>query len=373
MAIYIYITIKQKIKMTTVILNNKNIEKSFSDILTSLSEKEQNVIKRRVGIDGRRETLQNIGNSFSPAITRERVRQIEDTGIKKIGRIVKATLLANIQAKAREFLGLHGWVLSRDKLIAAIINDLKLEKDVNASILEVVIQSDYEVKKSKQKLGCKIYFCLPDISKGAIEEVHKEGLKILKRKKDVINQNTLYETVMANLQTSGFAKSNKEVTNITFVDSVLDLFEDIVKWEETLIGLAKWKILNPKTLKDKAVYVMKKAKTPMHFVDIANKITENLRETVKINTIHNELIRNSEFVLIGRGIYALKEDGYTPGTVLDVIVEILKKKWEPMSTEDIIKEVLKTRNVRETTIYMNLQNKSAIERVWRNYYTLKQK
>jgi Fe2+ or Zn2+ uptake regulation protein len=56
-----------------------------------------------------------------------------------------------------------------------------------------------------------------------------------------------------------------------------------------------------------------------------------------------------------------------------VIVEILKKKWEPMSTEDIIKEVLKTRNVRETTIYMNLQNKSAIERVWRNYYTLKQK
>jgi DUF2075 family protein len=71
---------------------------------------------------------------------------------------------------------------------------------------------------------------------------------------------------------------------------------------------------------------MKKAKTPMHFVDIANKITENLRETVKINTIHNELIRNSEFVLIGRGIYALKEDGYTPGTVLDVIVEILKKK-----------------------------------------------
>jgi DNA-directed RNA polymerase sigma subunit (sigma70/sigma32) len=108
MAIYIYITIKQKIKMTTVILNNKNIEKSFSDILTSLSEKEQNVIKRRVGIDGRRETLQNIGNSFSPAITRERVRQIEDTGIKKIGRIVKATLLANIQAKAREFLGLHG-------------------------------------------------------------------------------------------------------------------------------------------------------------------------------------------------------------------------------------------------------------------------
>jgi len=38
----------------------------------------------------------------------------------------------------------------------------------------------------------------------------------------------------------------------------------------------------------------------MHFVDIANKITEYLGDEVKVNTIHNELIRNPEFVLIGR-------------------------------------------------------------------------
>jgi hypothetical protein len=34
-----------------------------------------------------------------------------------------------------------------------------------------------------------------------------------------------------------------------------------------------------------------------------------------------------------------------------------------MNTEDIIKAVLKTRNVKKTTIYMNLQNKNFIERV----------
>jgi DNA-directed RNA polymerase delta subunit len=96
-----------------------------------------------------------------------------------------------------------------------------------------------------------------------------------------------------------------------------------------------------------------------------------LGETVKVNTIHNELIRNPEFILIGRWIYALKEWGFIPGTVLDVIVNILEKKWEPMNTEDITKEVLKTRNVKQTTIYMNLQNKNIIERVWRNYYQVK--
>jgi len=43
---------------------------------------------------------------------------------------------------------------------------------------------------------------------------------------------------------------------------------------------------------------MKKEKVPMHFVDIANKITEYLGDKVKVNTIHNELIRNEEFILI---------------------------------------------------------------------------
>jgi len=116
---------------------------------------------------------------------------------------------------------------------------------------------------------------------------------------------------------------------------------------------------------------MKKDKIPMHLIDISNKISEHLGESVKINTIHNELIRNEEFILIGRGIYALKEWGFKPGTVLDVILDILAKNGGPMNTEEIIKRVLKVRNVKKTTIYMNLQNKKAIERVGRNFYAAK--
>jgi len=66
----------------------------FQEVLGKLSEKEKLVITRRVGIDGNRQTLQEIGESFS--ITRERVRQIEDSGIKKIGRIIKSTKLAQV-------------------------------------------------------------------------------------------------------------------------------------------------------------------------------------------------------------------------------------------------------------------------------------
>lgn len=348
--------------MNNAVLNNKIIVKSFEDILKSLSEKEKNVIERRVWLNWEKETLQNIGNSFSPSITRERVRQIEDSWIKKIGRIIKATLLTKIQSVAIDFLKLHWGVMSKDKLINNVIKELAIDSEVNHSILEMIIQSDFEIKKSKQKLGCQIYFYLPNISKSDIENVYKEALKVLKKKKDVVTKNTLFESVLNWLS---------KPLSITFIDSSLELFDDIVYWEENLVWLTKWKILNPKTLKDKAIYVMKKEKTPMHFVEISNKITQMLEEKVKVNTIHNELIRNSEFVLIWRWIYALKEWWFNPGTVLDVITSILEKNWEPMSTEEITKEVLKIRNVKQTTIYMNLQNKKAIERVGRNYYQLK--
>lgn len=347
-------------------LTQNQIETSFEKVLSSLSEKEKVVIERRIGLHSGKETLQNIWNSFRPAITRERVRQIEDAWIKKIGRIIKATELMSIQELARNIIELHGWVITRENIIAGIINNMKLSKNINSNMLEVIVQSDFEIVKSKPRLGTQTYFTLPNISRKSIDAVHTLALKTLRKRKDVMEQQELYSFINENLS-ADFGK-----LDAVFIDSVMDIFDDLVKGEEVLIGLTRWKILNPKTLKDKAIYVMKKDKVPMHFIDISNKISEHLGETVKINTIHNELIRNEEFILIGRGIYALKEWGFKPGTVLDVILDILNKNGGPMTTEDIIKKVLKVRNVKKTTIYMNLQNKNAIERVGRNFYAAKQ-
>ena len=347
-------------------INDQKLIDIFKKVLSSLWEKEQNVISRRIWLSWEKETLQSIGNSFSPNITRERVRQIEDSWIKKMWRIIKATDLTVIQDKAKEIINLHSGLITKDKLINNLIKELNFKNDINASILEIIIQADYNVVKSKPKLWVRTYFSVPNIGRKEVDSIHTEITKILKRKWDVMDKETLYNTVKDSLA------ANIKWINIVLIDNVVDIFEDIVKWEETLIGLASWKILNPKTLKDKAFYVLKKDKTPMHFIDISNKITEYLGDKVKINTIHNELIRNNEFILIGRGIYALKEWGFTPGTIINVISDILTKNKEPMTTEEIIKEVLKVRNVKRTTIYMNLQNKKIIERVWRNFYQLKE-
>lgn len=344
-------------------LNNKQIHDSFLSILGGLTDKEQAVITRRIGLGGEKETLQSIGNTYD--ITRERVRQIEDVGIKKIGRIVRSSNLVYIQEIAEKILSVSGGLMTKDKLIAAILEETNIEKSLNEGILEVIVQSDFNIQKSKPQIGTKTYFYTPDVQKKVIGAIRKEAMTLLKKKGDIMEVTALYEMIRANLAPA-FGK-----VDTSFISEVLDVFDEFVKGEEKYIGLTKWKILNPATLKEKAIYVFKKEKNPIHFVELANKISDYFGEPVKVATIHNELIRNNEFVLIGRGIYVLKEWGYKPGTVLDVIMDIFAKAKTPLSTEEIIARVLKTRKVKTSTIYMNLQNKKQIERVGRNMYQLK--
>ena len=278
------------------------ITQGFQDILDSLTEKERAVIVRRIGFEGEKETLQEIGDTYG--ITRERVRQIEDVGIRKIGRIMRTSNLILIQNSGEKLLKMHGGVMTRDRLINAVVADLGVSDTLNASIVDVLLQADYNLQRSKPQLGTNTYFHFPEITKKQIEAIHKEAVKILKKKGDIMECSSLYEQVINNL----FAQFGK--IEITMVDSVMDIYLDLVKGEEKYIGLEKWKILNPSTLKDKAVYILKKTKEPMHFLDITNAITEHFHEKVKVSTIHNELIRNGEFILIGRGIYVLKEWGY---------------------------------------------------------------
>ena len=75
------------------------------------------------------------------------------------------------------------------------------------------------------------------------------------------------------------------------------------------LGAKHWVHVNPKTARDKNYLVLKYADKPLHFRDIADLI--NKLEGVKPthpDTVHNELIKDPRFVLVGRGVYALREN-----------------------------------------------------------------
>jgi hypothetical protein len=88
---------------------------------------------------------------------------------------------------------------------------------------------------------------------------------------------------------------------------------------------------------------------------VAKLISEVFKKKAHVATTHNELIKDNRFVLVGRGLYALKEWGYQTGVVRDVIREVLKKHG-PLSKDKVIECVLKERYVKENTILVNLQN-----------------
>ncbi|MGH9857068.1 MAG: hypothetical protein ACRD4B_04400, partial [Acidobacteriota bacterium] len=137
-------------------------------------------------------------------------------------------------------------------------------------------------------------------------------------------------------------------------------------------GLVKWPMVNPKNIRDKIYVILYEAGKHMHFNEIADSIkaSEFKRKDVTTQAIHNELIKDKRFVLIGRGIYALKEWGYEKGTVADIITEVLKKANQPLHRDEIVKQVLKSRHVKETTILLNLQGKPQFKRVAKATYAL---
>jgi DNA-directed RNA polymerase delta subunit len=146
----------------------------------------------------------------------------------------------------------------------------------------------------------------------------------------------------------------------------------IVADYEGSLGLSEWPEVNPKTVRDKIYYVLRKYQKPIHFKEIAKAISEEHFDTKKVvaATVHNELIADKRFVLIGRGIYALKDWGYAPGTVKDIVAKILKSSGGAMEFADIYDEVLKQRQVRKNTVLINLQNQKEFKKIGASKFIL---
>ena len=141
------------------------------------------------------------------------------------------------------------------------------------------------------------------------------------------------------------------------------------------MGLTYWTQIRPKGVRDKAYLVIRQAGAPQHFSQIAKLINVAKFDSKKVNvqTVHNELIKDKRFVLVGRGMYALAEWGYKAGTVKDVLVDILKSHGKPLPRVDLIAKVGAVRMVKENTILLNLQDSGTFTKDENGHYHLRKK
>jgi len=121
-------------------------------------------------------------------------------------------------------------------------------------------------------------------------------------------------------------------------------------------GRAESPNINLKGIRDYAYLVLREHGSPMHFSEVAKRIEEVFGKEAHRATTHNELIKDDRFILVGRGLYALKEWGYKEGVVKEVIADILKNE-NALTKDEIVERVLKERYVKPNTVVVNLQDK----------------
>ena len=134
-------------------------------------------------------------------------------------------------------------------------------------------------------------------------------------------------------------------------------------------GLVDSPNVRVKGIRDYAYLAVKRHGSPMHFREVANSIDSLFKHKAHVATTHNELIKDARFVLVGRGLYALTEWGYTAGVVKDVLREILIQEG-PLSREELIDKVRKERYVKDNTIIVNLQDANLFKRLSNGSYTV---
>lgn len=323
-------------------------------------DREREIISRRFGLSGNRETLEQIGDMLS--ITRERVRQLEKA------------ILIRLRVGSEE--GHISELPTAEKVI--IRNLTEMGRVARVSDLGEKI---YGRKPSAKELSALAF--LGSISKNLtiVDENDKyhQAIGIAEYGDEKSIRKKVDEIV-------SIIKTNKQPVTIDELDSKLNYehpdhikavasISKLLATLNGLWGLTKWPTVNPKNIRDKIFVVLESKKEPMHFNDIASAIKDSdfKRKDVTVQAIHNELIKDSRFVLIGRGIYALDSWGYSKGTVSDIIAKILGDSKTALSREEIVKQVLRTRKVKETTILLNLQNKNLFKKVDKNSYTLASK
>lgn len=332
--------------------------KIYSELTKELPLKVKNVLSKRFGINsGKAQTLELIGKDMG--ITRERVRQIQEAGLNFISQNNKE-ILDKIFREFNYYFESNGGFKRGDIALA----------DLGAKGNEPYILFLFNILKDKFSRVCAkkdyhYFWSVKSDSGKKVKETLNSLVQDFKNYGKTLDKNELFAKFCA-----------KHNLNAQSLKSYLEICKNIKENKEGKLGLIDWPEIKPRGVKDKAFLVFKKEKKPLHF----RKITELIDQLQCDNpsdkkahpqTVHNELIKDPRFVLVGRGTYALRDWGYAPGTIKDIISSFLQKQQKGALREDVVKEVLAQRLVAKNTVLINLNNKKYFKRDPEGRYFLK--
>lgn len=331
--------------------------KLFYSIAQDLSDRQNQVIEGRFGVGREKvpKTLEAIGSGFG--VTRERVRQIEASALAILEKsVLKNDIAQNILKEGKKAMGEKGGVASKDALVSQLARS---HNDLDANHLDLLLAAS------------GAFFVFPE-DDNVIPLYYADKGSLAKAKSFLAQWVSVLRAKKSAVMNSGSSAYQKEFGAFTakkgipasHAENYLSISKQIRKNPYGDVGLAEWPEINPRAIRDHIYLVLKKGGTPEHFTDIARLINEAGFRTKRValaSTVHNELIKDDRFVLVGRGTYGLREHGFIPGTAKEIIERILRKQG-PLSSQEILLAVQKERFFKENTILVNLQNRTLFMR-----------
>lgn len=345
----------------------RNLTKTVAQLVKSLNPRNRDIVSRRFGLkNGRKETLESIGRGYG--ITRERVRQIEEFALAQLTKIAPDQKdLAKVISSAKDLIVKEGGVV-RERAMFKLVSGSEKDSVVNASLV-FALTLDKQLVRFSDNDHFHAFWALDQSQMDAFRSQVNDLIRVLGDHGQVMPSVELASWAASrNINSmAGHAFSDKDLSTITSICK--DLGSNIFGQ----MGLISWPQIHPKGVRDKAYLVIRKSGTPQHFSQIAKLINLAKFDAKKVNiqTVHNELIKDKRFVLVGRGMYALAEWGYKAGTVKDVLMDIMKNHSKPLPRADLIARVGQVRMVKENTILLNLQDSSTFMRDENGHYVLR--
>jgi len=327
-------------------------------LLAALPDRAREVLAYRYGLgkDPESLTLEAIGNIYG--ITRERVRQIENYAIASSR---KSDVFNTEQAAFDEIKtvveGL-GNIVPEQELLSRLAKDAETRNHIRFLL---VVGDPFKRQKEDAEFHHRWY-----IDEEVAEKIHN-ALKNLY--KNLSDEELIPESDMISRLLDEVHDLNEQYKNEEIARRWLSLSKTLGRNPLGEWGMATSSNVRAKGMRDYAYLTIKRHGSPMHFSEVASAIEKLFNRKAHVATCHNELIKDSRFVLVGRGLYALSEWGYSSGVVKDVVKDILRKHGS-LTRDEIIDLVKKERYVKDNTILVNLQDPKTFAKDTEGRYVL---
>ncbi|MEK7462100.1 MAG: sigma factor-like helix-turn-helix DNA-binding protein [Patescibacteria group bacterium] len=333
----------------------KQVTKTLLDVLP---DRARDVLEKRYGLgaEGETYTLEAIGKSYG--ITRERVRQIENYGLQSIQKSEVYKKNYDLFLEMQKLIDqLGGGIIAEHVLL----DELSTDASVRNHIYFLLIVGDPFFKAKENPQYSHRWYTerkIADTVEKALKNVHKSL-----DKDALVSESEILERFRNELIEIADRHDEETLKRWLLISKQIGR-NPLGDW-----GPADSPNIRVKGIRDYAYLAVKRHGSPMHFKEVAEAINELFGHVAHVATTHNELIKDARFVLVGRGLYALSEWGYTAGVVKEVLRQILEVDG-PLSREEIIDKVRKERYVKDNTIMVNLQDANLFKRLTNGTYTV---